>query len=140
VLLNNALANLGAFSLNSGALVTVNNGTELRLASLMAGGGSVNFFGGLVNFTGNTTLSGSQINALLGSSASLLGGRTLQVQGIATLQSQFTVNGGALTVSSLVGGTLLDLQRGILNLTQSNLVVGVAGAFGSSLSILPGAT
>jgi len=133
-ILNNGLAHFGNQVLTNGTNIIVDN-AELRLANLTPQGGTINFLGGLVNFTQSTSFTGGKLTALLGSTPALLPGRTLLVQGTATLQSQMILDGGVFTTNALSGGTLLDHRRGTLNLTGSNLVVGSGGTFGSTLSL-----
>ncbi|HMP03375.1 MAG TPA: PEP-CTERM sorting domain-containing protein [Gemmatales bacterium] len=133
-----AQGQFGTLTLNPGNTVTV-DAAELRLANLTAAGGQVNFFGGLVQFTQNTNLTGGRLATLLGPAATLHGGRTLQVLGTATMQSQLVVDGGTFAAQAITGGSLIDLRRGTVFLNGSDLVVGSGGAFGSTVTVGNGA-
>jgi hypothetical protein len=69
---------------------------------------------------------------ILGANPALGFGRTLQVNGALTLQTPLVLDGGTLTVNSFSsGGTNLQLTRGTLNVTASNVNAGPGGAFGN---------
>lgn len=68
-------------------------------------------------------------------------GRTIAVEGTATLGAPLVLNGGRLAVERLVGGSLLDFQSGTVAITGSEgLAIGLGGPLGSTRSLDGGST
>jgi len=120
---------------NSGK-VNILGGT-LRAANFEFEDRSLNFDAGTLHLTQNTVINSSNIYDL--DVKNLDSGKTLRVDGITTLQTPLTLNGGKLSTDSIVGFNNLDHQSGTFELTQSDFTIGSAGIAGPNVSIPKGA-
>ncbi len=105
-------------------------------------GGTINYTFGTVEFDADVTIpAGSHtVNAFFGPAPTLTPLQGLTVTGQATLMTPVTLDGGTLSVGSLVYPSFLTFNTGTFNLTGPAVtVVGSSGStFGPSLSIGPG--
>ncbi|MEM1011103.1 MAG: hypothetical protein AAGI46_02650 [Planctomycetota bacterium] len=128
----------GPLSLRQNGTVSVNGGS-LEFDSLTLSGGTLNFNSGAVRFTNatGTTLSPTTIEAVLGEDATIVDGQTFGVEGLAVLGGGFRINGGRFEVGSIgtSGFDQIDFDRGTFALTNSNLIVGSNGLFGSTATL-----
>lgn len=151
---NQGVVNLGVYStaasqqynVNFGglfSLTTLNhnagnialNGGEIRADAIAFGGGVFNWNVGKVHFNGAATIDNSFAVNLLGSGLSVSAGRTLQVDGVASLGTALNLNGGVFSAGSIADATPINFTAGTFNLTNSPLTVGTGGQFGSTLNL-----
>jgi T5SS/PEP-CTERM-associated repeat protein len=103
--------------------------------------GTFNFHSGTIQLAGNRTIGTDvAIADLFGESPTIPMDKGLTVEGIATLNTGVTLDGGTLTVGELVTGSNLWLKRGTLNIKNQALTVGSAGSFGPTLIVNPNMT
>ena len=57
------------------------------------------------------------------------------MEGTATLLTALTLDGGTFTATQIVNASLLDLQRGTLNVTNQALTIGTGGLLGNTLDL-----
>ncbi len=132
----------GTVNLNGGTLEV--SSIDVSDSPTVSGSPQFNFNSGTVRFTTPTgvTLNATLLNQLLGANPTLTAGKGLAVANTASLVTPLRTNGGTFSVGQMDAASVanLDFDAGTLNLTQSNLVVGGAGAFGSTLIIAPDQT
>ncbi len=101
-------------TIHPGATLNISGGT-LNLGYTDLRGGSVNFTGGTIAFTEDKNFTSTDVTTLLGNPGTLLPGRTLSVASVASLTGPLTIDGGTLTVSSLLNQSTFTLHSGTLN-------------------------
>ena len=125
---------------------TVNlNGATLNLDNgYVPSGGTFNFNSGTLDFTFGWVASLAQVHAVLGTSATLAVGRTIQQSGTfgsVQLQSPLTLNGGTLNTNALVTNGYLNFVTGTLGITGGGgLTIGSSGALGANVTLNSGQT
>jgi T5SS/PEP-CTERM-associated repeat protein len=130
----------GTLVLNPAGAVRLNGGT-LSVAGIAPLGGTFTVPLGTVAFTGGWTADGPQVATVLGPTAAIGPGRTVQVASVTALQVPLALTGGTFTTGALTGGTLLQLNTGTFNLTGTPLAVGPGGTLGTGpLTVGPGLT
>ncbi|QDS97963.1 PEP-CTERM sorting domain-containing protein [Adhaeretor mobilis] len=122
------LRNAGSINLLGGTLRTAN--FEFFPDKVM------NFDAGKLHLTQSTAINSSNIFAL--DVRNLTPGKTLRVDGITTLQTPLTLNGGKFSTDSIAGFNNFDFQSGTLELTHGNLIIGSAGLLGPNVSLPSG--
>ena len=145
--------------------VTVQEGGELRVGNELSivPGSALNVLGGTVrfkrpdpmlfasedmNFTFGTLafdcdviVTGTGlVNDIFGASPTISGANGLEISGTATLGTPVTLDGGTLSVGSLVNASMLTFNTGTLNLTQGKLTVGLGGMLGRTVEVADGQT
>ena len=127
----------------NGSTVNLNGATLTLTQGVTPSGGTFNFNSGTLAITNGWVADLTQLQFLLGNSATLGLGRTIQTSTITstTLQSPLTLDGGTLNAGSLVTNGQLNFVRGTLGLTGSGgLSVGASGALGDTLDLTAGRT
>ena len=127
----------GDMAVNNGSTVNVNGGTAIFSTLSVDGSSSFNFTAGTVRYTGSDSL-----DDLVKTSSTLADSQHLEVIGAATLGLELRLNGGMLSVGSIDAASAanLDFDAGTLNITDSNLVVGVGGTLGNAVIVGPSQT
>ena len=100
---------------------------------------TINWNNGLVAATSSTTLT-PYAASVLTPSGSLDFGQELAVEGTLTLQTTLALNGGKLSLLGLNGGQLLQLNSGVFELLDDDLVIGVGGPLGEQFEMQDGLT
>ena len=105
-------------------------------------GGTVDYVAGTVAFDCDVPIGAgmSQVTDFFGSPATIPAGKGLEVTGTATLWTPVTIDGGTLSVGSIVHGALLDFQSGTFNLTDDDLAIAPTGLFGDTVMLPTGKT
>ena len=111
------------------------NGGRINLQHLAFGSGDFNFNAGRLHFTGDLIADETVTTGALGPGHVVSTGRHLSVDGAMTLQTALYVDGGELSVGSLINPGGLQFDAGRLNMTSADLVVGAAGLFGPTLRL-----
>jgi T5SS/PEP-CTERM-associated repeat protein len=127
----------------TGSTVNLNGATLTLTQGVTPSGGTFNFNSGTLTITNGWVADLTQIQFLLGSSATLGLARTIQTGTSATLtlQSPLTLDGGTLNAGSLVTNGQLNFVRGTLGITGSGgLSVGASGVLGDTLNLTAGRT
>ncbi len=109
---------LGAFNLNTGGLLRLDDGTVNLGTSLNFNGGQFDWDSGTVNFANAVNLSASQLTSLLGATHQITSGRTLSGTDL-TLGSQTSLSGGNLTGGNLTVDSTLQANQGILEASNT---------------------
>lgn len=113
-----------------GAIVNLNGGTIRFNNYERDSNASFNFTRGTIQLAGNRGVGTDAVIAeFFGSAPTIAFGKGLAVEGVATLQRTVILDGGTLSVGSLVGPQLLDFRRGVLNITNEAVSVGAGGTF-----------
>ncbi|MFO0788977.1 MAG: hypothetical protein U0805_05930 [Pirellulales bacterium] len=130
----------GGIGVSSLGTINLNGGT-LKFP-LLSGGEHINFNSGTIYAYGSHTLgTDTSLTPLFGVAPYITSGKNLTVEGLATLNSRTTIDGGVLTVGSLnSGGTVavggnLDFIRGKLNITNQVVNITSTGAVGQNLDL-----
>jgi T5SS/PEP-CTERM-associated repeat protein len=104
---------------------------------------TVNFASGTLRYTASKTLDAASIDTILGGSATLANAQHLAIDGLAVFGGSIRVDGGTLSLGSISAANFrqfIDFDAGTLNLTNSDLIVGTNGLFGSAATIAAGQT
>lgn len=130
---NLRIRNLGDVNLNGGEIEV---GDSLLFTDAAS---TFNFTSGTLRFTdaAGYTLSGAQLDGVLGTNHTLSANQHLAVDGTAVLGAPLRLDGGTFSVGSITAANLanLDFDAGTFNLTSASLTVGVGGIFGSTLVV-----
>ena len=94
-----------------------------------------NFHFGTLRYTGDATLGFSQMQTILGTVPTLGPGQTLQIGGIATLNSALIIDGGTFAAGQLPSSSGSLFLNGTMALTNDNLLIGFGGLFGPNLTL-----
>ena len=154
----------GTLNVNTGGVVNIASNLRIRnLGDVNLSGGEINIGGDLllvdagsaINFAfcklgftdpSGTTLSPNMLERILtlggGNRPTLYGNMELAIAGTANIGGPLRISGGTLSAGALTPGswTQLDFDNGTLNLTGSDLTVGVAGPLGKDLTLVSGQT
>ena len=118
----------GSVQLNGGTLATTN---------LIRNGGSLAFNAGTIRFAGNLVTDPALTSFLTGGDATLSAGQTLEVAATTTLVSPLKLDGGTLRTGALAGGSLLNLERGTLDITLDDFQIAADGDLGPTVVLGP---
>lgn len=137
-----ALVSIGS-QLFIGEKSTVNlRGGTLRLNSTATNSyirrpsGTLNFHAGTLELVGDRSIgTDAAIADILGAAPAITAGKELAVVGTATLLTTVTLDGGTLSVGQLAGASLLNLQRGTLNVADQAITIGPSGPLGDTLDL-----
>jgi T5SS/PEP-CTERM-associated repeat protein len=124
----------GTVNLDGGTIKT----NDLQLANAVSAPfPTVNWTTGTFRFKGDRNVNVETLDDLLGMAPTLVAGQELQVANVATLSAPLRLNGGTLTVGSVLNNNFsnVSFDAGTFNLASANLTVGAGGLFGSSLLI-----
>jgi T5SS/PEP-CTERM-associated repeat protein len=144
----NRIYNTGTVNVSTGGTFNLmGNNLELDGAMNLVGGtltaldpvitgGPINFVFGTLELNSNQVLDPQRLAEL--DAESLDSGKTLRVNGVATLLTPLPLAGGTFAAESLVNPVLLDFQSGTFELTSDDLVIGPTGLFGSPLTVATG--
>lgn len=90
----------------------------------------LNFNSGTLAFIGDRLVGAdASMFELLGNSLTMTSGKELAVEGLATLMSDVTIDGGTLSVGQIANAHRLNLWRGTLNITNDAITIGAGGTF-----------
>jgi hypothetical protein len=113
-------------------------GGELQIVDpgKVVGATGVNFAFGTLRSTGSwSVLPGDNLAQMLGGSHTVNTGKTVIVEGTATLLSPVTLSGGVFSAGTIVNPALLNFTSGTLAYTNTDLVVGPGGPLGSIVTL-----
>jgi hypothetical protein len=122
---------------NANGVVNLDGGT-IRFYELneFGGDGIFNFYSGTLQLIGDRNIGpNATIQQIFGGAPTLTSGKELFIEGIATLDTVVTLDGGTFTAPTIVNGQNLRLQRGTLNITNQAVTIGAGGLFGSTLDL-----
>jgi T5SS/PEP-CTERM-associated repeat protein len=139
---------LSRIFVSDGALLYVGDTLQLNNnGDIILEGGTIRF-ADIVNYTkidwrfGTIQLAGNQFIADTGFASQFLDsgsrinvGKGLTVEGVATMLTLVTVDGGTFSAGQIVNPSLLDLQRGTFNLTNQAVTIGTGGLLGNALDV-----
>ncbi len=97
--------------------------------------GGLDFQFGTLQYRNNATFSLSDMQMILGIVPTLGPAKTIEVGGIATLNTSLIINGGTFSVGQLQGSSDPLFLNGTLALTNDSITVGVGGLFGPNLTL-----
>jgi hypothetical protein len=139
VTVNGSTSSFQAQSLNLNSLSTLNLNGGTATSNFAFDGGTVNFNSGTLRHTGSLVMDATKNQLLFGPSSAIGAARRMVVDGAASIESPLSLGGGRLSVGSISGGNLLNLDQGTFQLTGSTLTVG-GGQFGDVMAINSGLT
>lgn len=132
-----ALVNVGGLMMifDSGT-VNLRGGTLRLNAYDRFSGGTFNFHAGTLELVGDRSIgSDVAIADILGAAPIITPGKELSVIGTATLLTSVTLDGGTFSVGQLAGASLLNIQRGTLNVANQAITIGPSGPLGDTLDL-----
>lgn len=117
-----------------GKLVLMGGTLKLEDYTESFGGGIIDFQSGTVEYDNIVPIDGATpvISKFFGSLPTITTGKEMRINlGSPEFRSLVILDGGTFTASALDNGTLLELRRGTLRVTEQALNIGVGGAFPS---------
>ena len=128
----------GELTIGSDGVVNVFGGT-IRFARedpMAAGSEDMDFFFGTLAFECDVMVTDSGlVSEIFGSSPTISVLNGLEITGRAALLTPVTLNGGTLSVGSLVNAPFLQFDSGAFNLTDADLSISTGGLFGRTLEV-----
>jgi len=130
-------------SIVAGSALNVLGGTVrfARPDPMLGASEDMNFTFGTLAFDCDVTVTGTGlVNDIFGALPTISGANGLEISGTATLGTRVTLDGGTLSVGSLVNASMLTFNNGTLKLTQDTLTIGLGGMLGRTVEVADGQT
>jgi hypothetical protein len=121
----------GVINLNGGSL-RLNAIDRFILTTANPTTGKFNFNAGELKFIGNRLVGADEtMNKMIGAAPTITPGKGVVVEGIATLLSAVTLDGGTFSAGQIVNANRLKLRSGALGISDQAISVGPGGTFES---------